>query len=101
MITIKINMTTNQNFYSQTLIVQCKKLKLNMSMKAFVVIKKWLILVIIWLISKYHNDSNKLVIIKAKHENGSVAIVKLVPLKPKMYFLLVDDNEYKKAKGGE
>ena len=46
---IKINMTTNQNYYSQTLTVQCMKLKLKMSMKILVAIKKYLISVIIQL----------------------------------------------------
>ena len=46
---IKINMTTNQNYYSQTLTVQCMKLKLKMSMKILVAINKYLISVIIQL----------------------------------------------------
>ena len=33
MITLKIYMTTNQNFYLQTLIVSCIKLKLKIYMK--------------------------------------------------------------------
>ena len=50
MITLKINMTTNQNYYSQTLIVWCMKLKLRRSMKTLAAIKKCLILVNIRLI---------------------------------------------------
>ena len=40
-------MTTNQNYYPQTLIVKCIKLKLKMSMKMLAAIKKCLILAII------------------------------------------------------
>ena len=40
-------MGTNQNYYSQTLIVQCMKLKLNMSTKISAAIKKCSILEII------------------------------------------------------
>ena len=49
--------------------------------------------------SKYHNDSNKLVIGIMKDETGSVAIEEFVGLKPKMYSYLIDKNEckYKKA----
>ena len=49
--------------------------------------------------SKYHDDSNKLVIGKMKDETGVVAIEEFVGLKPKMYSFLVDKNEHKKAKG--
>ena len=47
MITLKINTTTNQNYYSETLVVSCKKLKLKMSMNILVAIKGSLILLII------------------------------------------------------
>ena len=46
MITLKINMRTNKNYYSQTLIVSCMKLKLKMSMKILVALNKCLISVI-------------------------------------------------------
>ena len=49
--------------------------------------------------SKNPDDSNKLVIEKMKDESGGVEIEKWVGLKPKMYSLLVDNNEHKKAKG--
>ena len=49
--------------------------------------------------SKYHDDSNTLVIGKMKEETGSVAIEQFVGLKPKMYPFLVDNIEHKKAKG--
>ena len=50
--------------------------------------------------SKYHDDSNKLVIGKMKDEKAGVAIEEFVGLKPKMDSYLVDDNsEHKKAKG--
>ena len=89
-------MTTNQNYYSQTLIVQCMKLKLNMPMKILAAMKKCLILVII--MSKYYDDSNKLVIAKMKDETSNVAIEEFIGLKPKMYLFLVHDNsEYKKS----
>ena len=58
-------MTTNQNHYSQTLIVQCMKLKLKMSMKILAVIKKCSISVIIQLnqnimiIQKISNSKNE------------------------------------------
>ena len=42
--------------------------------------------------SKYCDDSNKLVIGKIKDENAGVAVKQFVGLKPKIYFLLVDDN---------
>ena len=47
MITLKINIITNQNYYSQTLIFLCMKLKLKMSLKILAAIKKCLISVII------------------------------------------------------
>ena len=56
MITLKINMTTNQNYYSQTLLMQCIKLKLKMSMKVLATIKKCLILVVI------RNSQNTMII---------------------------------------
>ena len=40
-------MTTNQYYYSQTLIVKCTKLKLKMPTKVLATIKKCLLLVII------------------------------------------------------
>ena len=48
MITLKINMITNQNYYSQILIVSYKKLKLKISKKILTAVKKCLVLVIIW-----------------------------------------------------
>ena len=50
--------------------------------------------------SKYYDNSNKLVIGKMKDETGGVAIEEFVALKSKMYSFLVDNNEHKKAKGG-
>ena len=90
---------TNQKYYSQTLIIQCMKLKLKMFMKILAAIKKCLILVIIRVKQNY-DDSNKLVIGKMKDETGGVAIAEFVGLKTKMYSLLEDDNKkYKKTKG--
>ena len=51
-----------------------------------------------WTKSKYHNNSNKLVIEKMKDETGGVTIEELVGLKPKMYSFMVDSSEYKKTK---
>ena len=48
--------------------------------------------------SKYHNNSNKLVIGIMKDETEVVAIEEFVGLKPKMSSFLVDNVEYKKAK---
>ena len=45
--------------------------------------------------SKYHDDSNKLVIGKMKHETGGAATEEFVGLKSKMYSLLVDNNKHK------
>ena len=96
MVTLEITMTTNQNYYSQTLVVQCMKLKLNMPMKILAATKKCLILVII--MSKYCDDSNKLVIAKMKDETSNVAIEEFIGLKPKMHLFLVGNNsEYKKV----
>ena len=50
--------------------------------------------------SKYYDNSNKLVIGKAKDETGGVAIKEFAGLKPNMYLYLVGDNsEHKKVKG--
>ena len=48
--------------------------------------------------SKYCDDSNKLVIAKMKDKTSNVAIEEFIGLKPKMYLFLVHDNkEYKKV----
>ena len=50
--------------------------------------------------SKYHDNSNKLVVDKMKDETAGVAIEEFFELKPKMYSYLVDGNrEHKKTKG--
>ena len=49
--------------------------------------------------SKYYDNSNKLVIGKMKNETGGFAVEEFIGLKPKVYSFLVDNNEYKKAKG--
>ena len=69
MATLKITVTANQSYYSQTLIVYCMRLKLNMSIKILAAMKKCLILVII--MPKYYDDSNKLVIAKMKDETSN------------------------------
>ena len=49
--------------------------------------------------SNFHDNSNKLVNRKLKDETGGVAIEEFIGLKPKIYSLLVDNSEHKKAKG--
>ena len=50
--------------------------------------------------SKYHDDSNKLVIGKMKDKTAGAAIEEFVGLKPKIYSYLIGDNsEHEKAKG--
>ena len=99
MITLKINKATTQDYYIKTIIVQCMKLKLKMSMNILAAIKKCLILVIIQPSQKYYYDLHKLFIGKTKDETGDAAIEEFVRLKPKMYQLFVDGNiERKKAK---
>ena len=49
MITLKINTVATQDYYSQTLIVECTELKLKIYMKTLAMLNKYLILVIIWL----------------------------------------------------
>ena len=48
--------------------------------------------------SKYYDNSKKLVIRKMKDVTKGVAIEEFVGLKPKMYSLLIDNSEHKKAK---
>ena len=49
MIILKVNMTIDQNYYLQTLIVKCIKLKLKTSARVLAALKKCLISVIIQL----------------------------------------------------
>ena len=50
--------------------------------------------------SKYYDDSNKLVVGKMKDETDGVSIEQFVGLKPKMYSFLADgSSEHKKTKG--
>ena len=48
--------------------------------------------------SKYYDDLNKLVIGKMKDKTEGFAIDEFVGLKPKVYSLLVGNNDYKKQK---
>lgn len=57
MITLKINVPTAQDYYSQTVIVQCMKLKRKISIKILAARKKFLILVIITLKSKLSQNT--------------------------------------------
>ena len=65
------------------------KLKLKMSMNILATTKKCLTLVIIMIIqdilSKYYDNSNKLVAGKMKEETAGVAIEEFFGLKPKIY----------------
>ena len=49
--------------------------------------------------SKYHNNSNKLVIGKMIDETAGVEIKEFVGLKPKIYSFLVHNSGHRKAKG--
>ena len=69
------------------------KLKLKMSLKILVAIKKCNYS----FKSKYYDDSNKLVIGKMKDENGGVVIEEFFGLKSKMYSFLVYKSEHKKV----
>ena len=53
-----------------------------------------------WTISKYYDDSKRLVVVKMKDKTSGVVIEEFLRMKPKMYLFLVDDNsEHKKPKG--
>ena len=68
-------------------------------MSILIRIRKCLILVIILLSQKYHDDSNVLVVRKMKDELGGVVMKEFVCLRPNMYSILVrDSNQSKKAK---
>ena len=50
--------------------------------------------------SKYHDNSNKLVVGKMKDKTAGIAIEEFAGLNPKMHSYLVNDNKgHKKAKG--
>ena len=73
------------------------KLSAKMFVNVSVRKNKCLILAII-LLSYYYDDSNKSIVVKMKDETAGVAIKKIVELKPRIYFILVDDSsEHKKA----
>ena len=99
MIKLKINMTTNPNYYSKALIVYVMKLKPKMSMKISAAIKNCLISAIIQLSQNTMIIQTKLVIGKIKDETWSVAIDKFFRFKLKIYSFLADNSEHKKAKG--
>ena len=95
-ITLKIDVTTNQNCYSQTLIVSYMELKLMMSMKILAVKEICLILVTVQL--SILRWSNKLVIGKMKDETGGAAIEEFIWLKAEMHsFFVDDDSEHRKV----
>ena len=105
MITLKINMVTTKNSYSQTLMYEiCESLMYGIKTEDvyedFSSNKEMLDFSIYSTKSKFHNDSNKLIIGKMKDKTVRVAIEEFVGLKPKMYLYLVGDNsEHKRAKG--
>ena len=84
MIILKIVMTISQNYYSQTLIFECMKLKLKKFIKNLALIKKIFDFNNYSTKSKYCDNSNKLVIGKMEDESGGVA-EEFVGLKPKIY----------------
>ena len=47
--------------------------------------------------SKYHDNSNKLVVGKMKDKTAGIAIEEFSRLKPKMYSYLVNDNKEQKV----
>ena len=49
-------------------------------------------------ISKYYDNSNKLVTGKMKDETGDIAIEESVGLKPKIFSFLGDNSQHKKQK---
>ena len=98
-------MVTTKNSYSQTLMYEiCESLMYEIKTEDvyedFSSNKEMLDFSIYSTKSKFHNDSNKLVIGKMKDRTVRVAIEEFAGLKPKMYLYLVDDNiEHKRAKG--
>ena len=66
MITLKTNVVTTQDYYSQSLIVECMKLKLNMSIK-ILAFNNYSIK------SKYYDNSNKLRVGKMIDKTAGVA----------------------------
>ena len=106
MITLKLNMTTNQNYYSlQTLLFTDTdslkyEIKIEDVYKDFSSDKEKFNFSNYSTQSNYYDDSNKLVFGKMKDEVGGVVIEEFVRLTPKMFSFLVDGNsEHRKAKG--
>ena len=92
-------MTTNQNYYSQTLIVLIYEIKTEDVYKAFSNDKEMFDFSNYSTRSKHYDNSNKLAIGKMKDEAGVVAIKEFVGLKPELYPFFLDNGEHKKAKG--
>ena len=98
MITLKINMVTIQDCYSDTDSLMYE-IKTEDVYKDFSNSKKMFDFSNYSTKSKYYDNSNKLVVRRMEDETAGVPIEELVRLKPKMYSYLVDDNsEHKKAK---
>ena len=104
MITLNINVITTQNYYSQTLILSCTKLKLGVYKDVYKDLsndKEMFGFSNYSTKSKCYNQSSKLVVGKMKDETARVAMEEFVGLKRKTYLYLEDDgSEHEKAKGG-
>ena len=98
MITLKINVVTTQDYYSQTYSLMYE-IKSGDVYDDFSYDKEIFDFSNYSTKSKYYDNSNKLVVCKMKDETAGVAIEEFVRLKPKIYSYLVDDNsDHKKAK---
>ena len=98
MIVLKINMTTDQSYYSQanSLIYQNK---IEDVYTGFSSNKETFDFSNYSHKSKYYDNSSRLAIWKMKDETGDVAIEEFVGLKPNMYSFLADNSERWKARG--
>ena len=92
MITFKINITTNQNYYSRDTDSLMCQIETEDVYEDFSTNKEMFDLSNYSSKSKYYDNSNILVIGKMKDEIGDAAIQEFVGLKPKMYSFLVDNK---------
>ena len=92
MIVLKINMTTDQSYYSQTnsLIYE---IKIEDVYKGFSCNKEKFDFSNYSHKSTYYDNARRLAIWKMKDETGDVAIEEFVGLKPNMYSFLADNSE--------
>ena len=97
MITLKIDMVINQDYYSLDTDSLMYEIKTKDVYEDFSKDKEMLDFSNYSAQSKYYDDLNKLAVGKMK---DGVAIEEFVGLRPKMYSFLVDDSsEHKKAQG--